>query len=107
MLFYIIKVTSTLKQTKVSAYCAKFFHLDFKSNYLMVQLKFKDINNNTYDIGSMYTLDISQKKSLRSYRIRIVDDWLNFNLQPYTPQINRVIFEYKYITKEDFYKNMK
>lgn len=105
MLIHINKVKKPLTRAKLNNFCSKFFKLNFNSEYISVQLKFKDIDNQIYDIGKPCVVNITQKRSIQSYKIHVIDEWENFLILPNTGLINRVIFDYKIVNKFDILKS--
>ena len=95
MLFYYITVKTPLKRKRLSLYCGKFFKLNFNSKYVCVQAKVRDMAGKTYNIGENYNINVSEAKSLSSYRIKIIEDYEKYLLLGNKSKIVRFIFEYK------------
>lgn len=95
MLFHYITVKSEITKTKISTYCGIFFKLNFTSQYISVQVKVRDITGQTHNIGKKYNVDVSNPKSLTSYKTKIFDEYQNYLFLGNKSKITRFIFEYK------------
>ena len=79
MLFHYLKVKSTLTHTKISSYCSIFFRkLNIDSKYICVQVKIRDVNGQTHNIGKIYNVDISNRRNISSFKTQIIDDYEDF-----------------------------
>lgn len=100
LLYYITVKRNDITKKAISKYCKNFFELDFKSQYIIVQVSLRTNKGTYYDIGKLCTIDVTNDINKQSFKNKVTDDYLTlFELlqknKKNDEKINRFIFEYK------------
>ena len=99
-----VKLRSTCTLEKFIAHVNRFFlKVNFKKNYLSVQIYFYDENGKSVQIGEQYFLNVSNVKDLKTYKLYISKIYNTQTLKEYDINIiNNLVFEYTEYTKKDY-----
>ena len=106
-LFFYLKVRSNeISRSTIVRYCNNFFEQDFKSQYILVKVSVKTNKGELFNIGKAYTVDVTNDNNKISFKNIITDEYFNhFEIlkkqNKLEGKINRFIFEYKPISKND------
>ena len=99
MLLYVLKLKADLNPNYLNQYITKFSKLPFKSRFISVQLKLQSIDDQIYLIGNRCILDLKNPRTIKSYKLMIIDFYKKFLSIPNILKIKFVIFEYEELDK--------
>lgn len=100
---YVIKVRTVCDKNKMKVYLNLFFRkATIYSRYINIQLKLYTNNNDIIEIGGNYLIDIQKPTEIKSFKLFIEQNFINYLNHNNGSKVNKVIFSYMKVTNKKY-----